>query len=115
MMQASGTDRADEALKRFDMLNMMWYLAAIRQEVETTVSLMKLEQITDPNLLCNKDQIFVIAQIMKICEEDVEFLKEHLKKKAILDQKLKQAEEERLAYNEEQRLKKEAEEAELRS
>lgn len=55
MMQASGTDRANEALKRYEMLKKMWFIEGIRQEVETTCSLIKLDQITDKKILCNKE------------------------------------------------------------
>ena len=84
----------------------MWYLNGIRQEVETTVSLFKQNQITDPKVLCNKDQITVIAQILKICDEDVEFLDQHIKKQSAMELKERQQEEKRLAQEEHERVNK---------
>ena len=58
----------------------MWFINGIRQDVETIVSLIKLNQVTDPEIICNKEQIIVVAQILKICDEDADFLDQHLKK-----------------------------------
>lgn len=47
------------------------------------VSLMKIGQITDKQILTNKEQIQVIAQILKIIIDDVKYLDEHVKQQSM--------------------------------
>ena len=60
------------------MLQKMWRIESIITDVETTVTLIKIDQVTDKKLLANKDQIQVIAQILKVVKQDVEYLQNHL-------------------------------------
>ena len=61
MMQASGTERAEEAVQRFRMLKMMWDVGRIQHEFAKSSKAIAMGQVTDKSIIANKQPIQVIS------------------------------------------------------
>ena len=90
MMQASGTERAEEAVQRFRMLKLMWNVEKIHHEFSTTSSQINQGLVVDPKIIANKQPIQVISQILKIVNEDASYLENHVSKQGMQNLQLKQ-------------------------